>query len=67
MDDQEPQRIEQGSAPIPVAVPNTATILDALALVPGVYLAVLGFTSVQFSRLVVTGSLQHHSARQASL
>ena len=47
-DDQELQRTEQGSARIHVAVPNTATILDALALVPGVYLAVLGFSSVQY-------------------
>ena len=67
MDDQELQRTEQGSVSIHVAVPNTATILDALALVPEVYFAVLGFSSVQFSRSVVTGSLQHHSACRASL
>ena len=45
MDDQELQRTEQGSVSIHVAVPNTATILDALALVPEVYFAVLGFSS----------------------
>ena len=62
-DDQELQRTEQGSARIHVAVPNTATILDALALVPGVYLAILGFSSVQFSCSVVSDSLQTHAGR----
>ena len=62
-DDQELQRTEEGSARIHVAVPNTATILDALALVPGVYLTVLGFSSVQFSCSVVSDSLQTHAAR----
>ena len=47
-DDHELQRTEQGSAPVHVAVPNVATILDALALVLGVYPTVLDLANAFF-------------------
>ena len=55
-DDHELQRTEQGSGPIHVAVPNVATILDALALVLGVYPTVLDLANAFFSISLVTES-----------
>ena len=56
VDDYELQRTEQGSGPIHMAMLSIATILDALALVLGVYPTVLDLANVLFSIPLVTES-----------
>lgn len=50
------QTTEQGSAPIHVAVPNIATILDTLAMILWMYHAVVGLVHFFFSIPIATES-----------
>lgn len=55
-DDHGPQRAESDSAPIHVAVPHNATIIDGLAPVRGVCHAVLNLANAFFSISHITES-----------
>lgn len=60
-------RIKQGNAPIHVAVPNTATIFNTLAMVLRMYHSALYLTNAFFHILLVTKSLRSaclHVGRQ---
>lgn len=55
-DDHGQRRTEQDSAPIHVAVPNNATIVDGLAPIIGVHHAVLNLANAFFSISHITDS-----------